>query len=116
MIMAPMPRDREKNIWPPAVASTWKMLGGFFDNAVGNSPAGNEHILQAVHSALEGAGTDDADQQSHEQGGHTHGADLLDAAAHAAENDEHGQRHEDQAIDNGLGGVGDEAPTRPQRP
>ena len=22
-----MPRDREKNIWPPAVANTWKMLG-----------------------------------------------------------------------------------------
>ena len=84
-------------------------VGCFFDHAVRNSPAGNKHILQAVHRAGQGTGADDADQQRDKQCGHTHGADLLDTAAHAAEDYEHGQRHEDQAIDNSLGGVGDQS-------
>ena len=67
-----------------------------------------EHLHGGVHT-VQRAGADDADQQSHEQGRHTHGADLLDAAADAAENDKHSQHHEDQAIDNGLGGAGHES-------
>ncbi len=54
------------------------------------------------------AGADDADQQSHEQGRHTHGADLLDAAADAAEDDKHSQQDEDEAVDHGLALVGHE--------
>ena len=82
--------------------------GSFGDDAVGHGPAGNEHILQAVHSAGQGAGADDADQQHHEQGRHTDAAELLDAAADAAHNDEHGQRHEDQTVDDALALAGQE--------
>ena len=83
-------------------------VGRLLDDAVGNGPAGDEHVLQALRGAGEGAGADDADQQGHEQGGHAHGADLLDTAADAAQHDEHGQGHEDQAVDDGLAGAGDE--------
>ena len=44
-------------------------IGGFLNNTVFQSPAGNEHILQAVHSAGQGAGADDADEQDDEQSG-----------------------------------------------
>ena len=86
--------------------------------------AGLEHVFQAVQRAAlnglhdgaavglqnghfklvaaQGAGADDADEQDDEQCGHTHGADLLDAAADAAHNDEHGQQNEDQTVDHGL--------------
>ena len=74
----------------------------FLNDTVLQSPAGNEHILQAVHSAGQGAGADDADEQDDEQSGHTHGADLLDTAADAAHDDDHGQQDEDQAVDHGL--------------
>ena len=43
----------------------------FLNDTVLQSPAGNEHILQAVHSAGQGAGADDADEQDDEQSGHT---------------------------------------------
>ena len=80
-------------------------IGGFFDDAVGHSPARNEHVLQAIHRAGQGAGADNADQQHHEQRGHAHGTNLLDTAADAAHDDEHGQRHKDETVDNGLSGV-----------
>ena len=64
-----MPRDREKNIWPPAVDSTEKKSGVSLMTAVGQCPAGDEHVLQAFHCAVQGAGADDADDQQDEQGG-----------------------------------------------
>ena len=90
-----------------------------------------EHILQAVQGtavdhllhgaavglqnghgevvAAQGAGPDDADHQQDEQGGHTHGTDLLNAVADAAHNDDQGDEHEDQTIDHGLALVGQQA-------
>ena len=80
--------------------------GCLFDNAVLHSPAGNEHVLQAIHSAGQGAGADDDDDQHEEQAGHTDGAELLDTAGHAAHNDDEGQQHEDEAVDHGLQLIG----------
>ena len=71
-----------------------------------HSPAGNEHVLQAIHSAGQGAGADDDDDQHEEQAGHTDGAELLDTAGHAAHNDDEGQQHEDEAVDHGLQLIG----------
>ena len=79
-----------------------EQIGCGFDNTIGNGPAGNEHVLQAIHGALQRHGTDDADQQGHEQSGHTDGADLFDTAADAAKDDDHGQRHEDQTVDHAF--------------
>ncbi len=81
--MAAIPRDREKNIWPPTVDSTEKNEGASLINTVVQGPTGNEHVLQAFHCAVQGAGADDADDQQDEQGGHAHGADLFNAAADA---------------------------------
>jgi len=100
-------RQREEHLTTGG-GKDFKEAGGFLNDTVGNGPAGNEHVLQAVHSAGQGAGADDADQQCHEQAGHTNGADLLDTAADAAHNDDHGQGHEDQTVDNGLSRVAHE--------
>ena len=81
-------------------------VGCFINNTVLHSPAGNEHILQAVHSIRQSAGADDDDDEHEEQAGHTDGAELLDTAADAAHNNDHGQQHEDQTIDHGLKLVG----------
>ena len=80
-------------------------IGCLIDDAVCHRPAGNEHILQTIHGTLQRAGADDADEQHDEQSGHTHGADLLDTAADAAHDDEHGQSHEDQTVEDRLVGV-----------
>ena len=87
----------------------FKDAGSLFNNAVGHGPAGDKHILQAVHSAGQGAGADDADQQHHEQRGHADTAELLDAAADAAHDDEHRQDNEDQAVDDALALIQQEA-------
>ena len=80
-------------------------VGSLVNDAVGDSPAGHEHVLQAVDGAVQRAGADDADQQHHEQRGHTHGADLLNTAADTADDDDHGDGHEDQTVDDSLGGI-----------
>ena len=105
-------------------------LGGLIVTGAGDI-ARLEHILQAVQGtavdhllhgaavglqnghgevvAAQGAGPDDADHQQDEQGGHTHGTDLLNAVADAAHDNDQGDEHKDQTIDHGLALVGQQA-------
>ena len=87
---------------PAGGGDNGKDAGGLLDNAVGHRPAGDEHILQAVHRPGQGDGPDDGDHQQDEQHRHAHGADPLNAVADAAHDDEHGDGHEDHTVEGAL--------------
>ena len=79
-------------------------LNGLHDGAAVGLQNGHFKLV-----AAQSQGAHDADNQQDEQSGHTHGADLLDAAADAAHDDEQGDEHENQAVDHGLKLVGQDA-------
>ena len=99
--------QREEHL-PTSGGNDLEDAGGFLNDAVGNRPAGDEHVLQTVDRAGERTGADDADQQHEKQRRHADAAELLDAARDAAHDDDHREDDEDQAVDHALALTGEE--------
>ena len=102
MIIAPMPRDREKNIWPAAVLRTFEEV--FLERF--NVPA--EHELVAVHCAGLNSNVNDDDKKHDKQSGHADLTELLDAFCNACCNDECIKCDEDRGPEDHLAAVEDE--------
>ena len=81
-------------------------VGSLGDEARLHGVAGDKHELQAFHSAGQGQGADDDNDQHDEQGGHTHLVELLDAAGHAAPVDEVADDQEQQGEGHTAEGIG----------
>ena len=68
-----------------------------------------EHEAQALAGARQGDGADDDDEQHDKERGHGVLRELLDAARNAAHDYDAGERQEDDAVDDGLELVGQQA-------
>ena len=79
----------------------------FLNEAACHSVAGNEHELEALSSLGQGQGPDDDDDKHHEQGGHTHLVELLNAALDTTLDDEHTDDHEQHRKHDAAKGVGE---------